>query len=325
MQISHHVEELQRQLLTAAAAGGPEAQEIADRLTSALEAAARLTSSRRSRRRRARSPASSPPGRSTCACAAATSSSSSRSPRTSRRCHPRPARNRPAVADDGEEGATSRTTLRLPDSLKSRAEAAADGGRHLAQRVVRPGGERGDRAASLDAADARQLVHGVGPMSAFAVDGPTSSASTSRWAASRSSPRRATTCRSTSRPATPTAPATGRPPRRSSVDRVGDGIVVKGPYRLSLFGPGDSVDVVVRVPEDSDVVAVVKYGSARLAGKFAGVRADVPYGEFSVDSADRSSSRAGTATTASRTSPATPRSPSSPARCGSARSAARCA
>ena len=35
MQISHHVEELQRQLLTAAAAGGPEAQDLADRLTAA--------------------------------------------------------------------------------------------------------------------------------------------------------------------------------------------------------------------------------------------------------------------------------------------------
>jgi hypothetical protein len=72
------------------------------------------------------------------------------------------------------------------------------------------------------------------------------------------------------------------------VDRVGgETIVVKGPYKLNLFGRGDSVDVVVEVPEASDVGAVVKYGSARLGGKFAAVRADVQYGEFSVDAADR--------------------------------------
>jgi hypothetical protein len=72
------------------------------------------------------------------------------------------------------------------------------------------------------------------------------------------------------------------------VDKAGEGaIVVKGPYKLNLFGRGDSVDVVVETPEASDVAAVVKYGSARLAGRFAVVRADVPYGAFSVDSADR--------------------------------------
>ncbi len=42
MQITNYVEELQRQLLNAAAAGGPEAQEIAERLAAALDAAARL-------------------------------------------------------------------------------------------------------------------------------------------------------------------------------------------------------------------------------------------------------------------------------------------
>jgi hypothetical protein len=72
-----------------------------------------------------------------------------------------------------------------------------------------------------------------------------------------------------------------------SVERVGDAIVVKGPYRLKVLGPGDSIDVVVRVPEGSDVVVTVKYGSARLAGRLAGIRADVPYGEFSVESAER--------------------------------------
>jgi hypothetical protein len=71
-------------------------------------------------------------------------------------------------------------------------------------------------------------------------------------------------------------------------DRVGTGtIAVKGPYRLSLLGPGDSVDVVVEVPEASDVAVTVKYGAARLAGRLAAVRAEVPYGELVVDAADR--------------------------------------
>jgi hypothetical protein len=72
------------------------------------------------------------------------------------------------------------------------------------------------------------------------------------------------------------------------VEEAGGGaIVVKGPHKLNLFGRGDSVDVVVEVPEASDVAAVVRYGSARLAGRFAAVRADVAYGELSLDSAGR--------------------------------------
>ena len=42
MQIAHHVEELQRQLLTAAAAGDAQTQETAERLAAALDPAARL-------------------------------------------------------------------------------------------------------------------------------------------------------------------------------------------------------------------------------------------------------------------------------------------
>jgi hypothetical protein len=71
------------------------------------------------------------------------------------------------------------------------------------------------------------------------------------------------------------------------VDRVGDTLVVKGPFKLNLFGKGDSVDVLLEVPERSDVAAGVKYGSARVAGRLGTVRADVPYGELSVDAAER--------------------------------------
>ena len=71
------------------------------------------------------------------------------------------------------------------------------------------------------------------------------------------------------------------------VDRVGDTLVVKGPFKLNLFGKGDSVDVVLEVPEGTDVAAVVKYGSARLAGRLGTVRAEVPYGELSVGTVEQ--------------------------------------
>lgn len=72
-----------------------------------------------------------------------------------------------------------------------------------------------------------------------------------------------------------------------SVDRAGDTVIVKGPHKLNLFGRGDSVDVLIEVPEGTDVVAVVKYGSARLSGNLGAVRAEVPYGEFSLEHAER--------------------------------------
>ena len=125
MQISHHVEELQRQLLTAAAAGGPEAHDLADRLTAALESAARLVlfevlSEAAGEITRDLAPGSVDVrlrGRDVEFVVAKPASDAVVSSAT-------PGPEEP-VADDVEEGATSRTTLRLPDSLKARAEAAA--------------------------------------------------------------------------------------------------------------------------------------------------------------------------------------------------------
>lgn len=72
------------------------------------------------------------------------------------------------------------------------------------------------------------------------------------------------------------------------VDRVGDEIVVRGPQKRKVFGPGkDSVDLVVELPEASAVTALVKYGSARLAGRLGAVSADLPFGELSLDTAER--------------------------------------
>lgn len=72
------------------------------------------------------------------------------------------------------------------------------------------------------------------------------------------------------------------------VDQTAGTIVITGPRRAKLFGPGkDSVDLVVEVPAGTEVATVVKFGSARLAGRFGAVRAEVPFGELSVESAER--------------------------------------
>lgn len=123
MQIANYVEELQRQLLTAAAAGGPETQEVADRLAAALESAARLA---------IMEALSDAAGEITRELAPGSVDVRLRgrdvelvvtqpTPVVSEVVSDAAA---PAPADD-EDGATSRTTLRLPDSLKARAEAAA--------------------------------------------------------------------------------------------------------------------------------------------------------------------------------------------------------
>ncbi|WP_457099863.1 DUF4097 family beta strand repeat-containing protein [Microbacterium sp. P5_E9] len=71
------------------------------------------------------------------------------------------------------------------------------------------------------------------------------------------------------------------------VERIGQTVVVTGPFRMNLFGPGDSIDVVVEVPEASVADVEVKYGSARLTGALGPVRAVVGYGDLTVDRAER--------------------------------------
>ncbi len=128
MQVSHYVEELQRQLINAAAAGGDETAAV-ERLVVALEAAGRLTIldalseavgeitgqltpgsvDLRLRGREVEFAVSRPPVAST---------------------DEQPTwRQPPAAVEDDEDGSASRTTVRLPDALKARAAqaAAADG------------------------------------------------------------------------------------------------------------------------------------------------------------------------------------------------------
>jgi hypothetical protein len=121
MQISPYVEALQRRLLSAAAAGGPETEEVAARLATALDAAARLAildalSDATGEITRDLAPGSvdvrlrgrdvefavSSPSLVQGAAVAETAPTAPTAP-------------------------TSRTTLRVPDALKARAEAAAAG------------------------------------------------------------------------------------------------------------------------------------------------------------------------------------------------------
>ena len=121
VEVTRYVEELQRQLHAAAAAGGPETQDVAERLAAALEAAARLAvlealSDAAGEITRELAPGSVDVrlrGRDVeFVVTMPASDTTADEPAT-------------PVAEDVEDGTTSRTTLRLPDSLKSRAEAAA--------------------------------------------------------------------------------------------------------------------------------------------------------------------------------------------------------
>ncbi|WP_419702544.1 histidine kinase [Promicromonospora sp. NFX87] len=141
MDLTRYVDELQRQLSTAAAAGGEEVREIAGRLTAPLDAAARLVllealsaaageisaelapGSVDVRLRggepefvvaapAAAAPASVPTAVTTAVAEQAATS-------------PNPTGSAGTAAADADAGATTRTTLRLPDHLKTQAEAAA--------------------------------------------------------------------------------------------------------------------------------------------------------------------------------------------------------
>lgn len=77
------------------------------------------------------------------------------------------------------------------------------------------------------------------------------------------------------------------------VDRVGRVLTVVGPSRMSVLGPGDSVDVVVEVPTGSLAEIDVTYGSAHLSGSLGEVELDVAYGDATVETASRLELRGG--------------------------------
>ncbi|MEV0952908.1 histidine kinase [Promicromonospora sp. NPDC050249] len=141
MDLTRYVDELQRQLSTAAAAGGEEVREIAGRLTAPLDAAARLVLLEALSAAAGEISAELAPGsvdvrlrggepEFVVAAPAATVPSSvptSVTPAVAEHAATSPASASLAgtAAADADAGATTRTTLRLPDHLKTQAEAAA--------------------------------------------------------------------------------------------------------------------------------------------------------------------------------------------------------
>lgn len=71
------------------------------------------------------------------------------------------------------------------------------------------------------------------------------------------------------------------------VTRSGSAVVVSGPFRLNLIGPGDSIHVVAEVPIGATIAADVKYGTLHVGGTVGGARVGLPYGEITVDDAER--------------------------------------
>src|SRR6478752_990607 len=132
MQISPHVEALQRQLLSAASTGGPETEEIAARLAAALDAAARLAildalSDAAGEITRDLAPGSVDVRlRGRDVEFAVTPPTSVEAPTGAPAVTTAPTAQQAADSgDEPDDASTSRTTLRLPDALKARAEAAA--------------------------------------------------------------------------------------------------------------------------------------------------------------------------------------------------------
>lgn len=124
MQITHHVEELQRQLVAAGAAGDAAAQGQAERLVTALEPATRLA---------ILEALSEAAGEITRELAPGSVDVRLRG-REVQFAVTRPASDEgpggvpsttPTLPDEPDDGSTSRTTLRLSETLKARAEAAA--------------------------------------------------------------------------------------------------------------------------------------------------------------------------------------------------------
>lgn len=129
MDLTRHVDELQRQLSAAAAAGGDDARELAARLTAPLDAAARLVLLEALSAAAGEISAELAPGSVDVRLrggepefVVAVPEAVAPAPATAPAA-PVPAPS-PATVEL-EAGATTRTTLRLPDHLKTRAELAA--------------------------------------------------------------------------------------------------------------------------------------------------------------------------------------------------------
>jgi hypothetical protein len=125
MQVSPHVEELQRQFLNTAATSGAESSELVERLAVALEPAARLAildalSEAAGEITRELAPGSVDLRLRGRDVEFAVSQPAAEAAETA----PAP-RSQTAAVEDDDDSTASRTTVRLPDALKARAAQAA--------------------------------------------------------------------------------------------------------------------------------------------------------------------------------------------------------
>ncbi|MFC7879438.1 histidine kinase [Isoptericola sp. NPDC057391] len=133
MDLTRYVDELQQQLGTAAAAGGDEARELASRLTAPLDAAARLVLLEALADAAGEISAELAPGSVDIRLRGGSPEFVVTAPTTPTEPASAPSSgstleaNGPgfSVSVDLEGGSTTRTTLRLPDHLKTQAETAA--------------------------------------------------------------------------------------------------------------------------------------------------------------------------------------------------------
>ncbi|TJZ81192.1 toxin-antitoxin system HicB family antitoxin [Rhodococcus oryzae] len=127
MNLTRYVDELQHQLATAAAAGGDEARELADRLTAPLDAAVRLVLLEALSTAANEITAELAPGSVDVRLQGRDPEFVVTPAPASAFENAEPATAEPALptALDPDDVSTSRTTLRLPDQLKTQVEAAA--------------------------------------------------------------------------------------------------------------------------------------------------------------------------------------------------------
>ncbi|MEU2201561.1 histidine kinase [Isoptericola sp. NPDC019482] len=169
MDLTRYVDELQQQLGTAAAAGGDEARELASRLTAPLDAAARLVLLEALSDAAGEISAELAPGSVDIRLRGGSPEFVVSAPTVAADPTPPPGPtlevNGPgsSVSVDLEGGATTRTTLRLPDHLKTQAEtAAARDGVSVNTWLVRAVAAALEQSTGRPAAQARPQQRGSG-------------------------------------------------------------------------------------------------------------------------------------------------------------------
>ncbi|MFD6178924.1 MULTISPECIES: toxin-antitoxin system HicB family antitoxin [unclassified Isoptericola] len=165
MDLTRYADELQRQLATAAAAGGDEARDLAGRLTAPLDVAARLVLLEALSDAAGEISAELAPGSVDIRLRGGSPEFVVTVPRApAEAAAPAPAAEEtPLPAPDVEGGATTRTTLRLPDHLKSQAEvAAARDGVSVNTWLVRAVAAALEQSTGRPAAQARPQQRGSG-------------------------------------------------------------------------------------------------------------------------------------------------------------------